>query len=162
MIGPLLFLIYIDGVTSVPLSVGSQLTVYADRILLYRPISCQRDFAALQDDINKLDTWVNTNSLQFNTSKCKYMVVSRKRSSITPASLILQGHYLECVECFKYLGLLLSTDLSWTAHVETVCSKAKKLLGLLYRKYYQYAEPQILFQLNISLVRPHLEYASPE
>ena len=131
MIGPLLFLIYIDGVTSVPLSVGSQLTVYADGILLYRPISCQRDFAALQDDINKLDTWVNTNSLQFNTSKCKYMVVSRKRSSITPASLILQGHYLECVECFKYLGLLLSTDLSWTAHVETVCSKAKKLLGLL-------------------------------
>ena len=39
--------------------------------------------------------------------------------------------------------------------------KARKLLGLLYRKYYQYAEPQILLQLCTSLVRPHLEYASP-
>ena len=161
VIGPLLFFIYIDGVTSVPLSVGSQLTVYAYDILLYRPISCQSDFAALQDDINKLDTGVNTNYLQFNTSKCKYMVVSRKISDITSATLIMQGHHLERVECLKYLGLLLSTDLSWTAHVESVCSKARKLLGLLYRKYYQYAEPQILLQLYISLVRPHLEYASP-
>ena len=93
------------------------------------------DHCNLQDDINKLDTWVNTNYLQFNTSKCKYMVVSRKRSDITPPSLIMLGHHLEHVECFKYLGLLLSTDLSWTAHVESVCSKARKLLGLLYRKY---------------------------
>ena len=45
VIGPLLFLIYIDGVMSVPLSQGSQLTVYADDILLYRPITCQGDFA---------------------------------------------------------------------------------------------------------------------
>ena len=34
--------------------------------------------------------------------------------------------------------------------------KAKKLLRVLYRKYYQYAEPQTLLQLYISLVRPHL------
>ena len=42
VIGPLLFLIYIDGVMGVPLSEGSQLTVYADDILLYRLITCKR------------------------------------------------------------------------------------------------------------------------
>ena len=89
------------------------------------------------------------------------MVVSRKRAGISPASLTLQGNHLERVECFKYLGLLLTPDLSWSTHVDSICSKARKLLGLLYRKYYQYAEPQILLQLYVSLVRPHLEYASP-
>ena len=161
VIGPLLFLIYIDGMMSVPLSQGSQLTVYADDILLYRPITCQGDFIALQEDINILDAWIEANYLQFNISKCKYMVVSRKRAGISPASLTLQGNHLERVECFKYLGLLLTPDLSWSTHVDSICSKARKLLGLLYRKYYQYAEPQILLQLYVSLVRPHLEYASP-
>ena len=48
VIGPLLFLIYMDGVMSVPLSQGSQITAYADDILLYRRITCQGVFAALQ------------------------------------------------------------------------------------------------------------------
>ena len=83
VIGPLLFLIYIDGVMGVPLSEGSELTVYADDILLYRPITCQGDFAALQEDTNKLDSWIEANYLQFNISKCKYMVVSQKRAGIS-------------------------------------------------------------------------------
>ena len=78
-----------------------------------------------------------------------------------PAYLTLQGHHLERVECFKYLGLLLTSDLSWSTHVDSICSKARKLLRLLYRKYYQHAELQILLQLYVSLVRPRLEYASP-
>ena len=52
VIGPLLFLIYIDDVLRVPLSEGSRLTVYADDMLLYKPISCQEDLAALQNDID--------------------------------------------------------------------------------------------------------------
>jgi len=130
LVGPLLYLIYIDGMMSVPLSVGSQLIVYANDMLLYRPISCQRDFAALQEDINKVDTWINTNYLQFNTSKCKCMVVSQKRPGLTPTSLTLKGHHLEHVECFEYLSLLLSSNLSWNAHqVESICCRPRKLLG---------------------------------
>ena len=161
VIGPLLFLIYIDDVLRVPLSEGSRLTVYADDMLLYKPISCQEDFAALQNDIDKLEFWTATNQLQFNTSKCKYMVVSRKRAGILPPPLTLQGQLLQQVDHFKYLGLLLSSDLSWSSHVENICNKARKLLGLLYRQYYQLAEPNTLLQLYLSLIRPHLEYASP-
>ena len=41
-----------------------------------------------------------------------------------------------------------------------VCDKAKKLLGLLYRKFYD-ASADTLCHLYLSMVRPHLEYASP-
>jgi len=39
VIGPLLFLIYIDGIKSITLSPDSHLTLYANNTLLYRPIS---------------------------------------------------------------------------------------------------------------------------
>ena len=37
VLGPLLFLIYIDSITSVPLSEGSKLSLYADDMMLYKP-----------------------------------------------------------------------------------------------------------------------------
>ena len=93
----------------------SQLVLYADDLLLFRPISHPSDYCHLRDDI-AARTW--NNSLRFNTSKCKYMTISRKRSPVTPTSLLLlNGTPIEKVETFKYLGLLISSDLSWTSHI---------------------------------------------
>jgi len=72
--------------------------------------------------------------------------------------LFLDNVSLERVQYFKYLGILLAADLSWTHHIEAVCTKARKLLGLLYRRFYEHADPSALRQLYLSLVRPHLEY----
>ncbi len=72
--------------------------------------------------------------------------------------LMLNGVPLERVETFKYLGLLLSTGLSWSRHIDSVCSRAKKILGLLYRQNYGHVDSTTIRQLYISLVRPHLEY----
>ena len=48
--GPLLLIIYVNNITTVPLSAGS-MTLYADDIRLYRPISTSSDFHFLQEDI---------------------------------------------------------------------------------------------------------------
>jgi len=162
VLGPLLFLIYIDGITSIPISSGTQTVLYADDLLLFRQISRQEDFTTLQRDIMAIEQWVLDNHLTFNTSKCNYMMLSRKRSPTTPFHpLMLNGLHLNRVECFKYLGVLLSSDLSWTPHITSVCSKARQILGLLYRRFYNYAEGDTLKQLYLSLIRPHLEYACP-
>ena len=42
-----------------------------------------------------------------------------------------------------------------------VCDKDRKLLGLLYRKFYDASAADTLCHLYLSMVRPHLEYASP-
>ena len=89
------------------------------------------------------------------------MVIScRRQGYCHPPDLLLDDSCLERVESFKYLGILLSSDLSWSKHIESICTKIHKLLGLLYCKFYKHAEPPALFQLYLSLVRPHLEYAS--
>ena len=91
-----------------PLSEGSKVTLYADDMLLYRPISCPQDYADLQNDIDTIASWVRANYLSFNISKCKYMTVTRKHKSVSLLPLKLCGVILEKVDSYKYLGFLLT------------------------------------------------------
>ena len=160
ILGPLLFLIYINDISKVSLSEGSKLVLYADDMLLYHPISNNDDYSALQSDINSISNWTSSNGMSFNTTKCKCMTISRKRNPSSFSRLMLNGSWLEEVPMFKYLGVTLSSDLSWSPHIQGVCSKARKIVGLLYRRYSQHSNSQVLVKLYTSLVRPHMEYAA--
>ena len=121
VLGPLLFLIYIDDVTSVHLSQDSMLNLFADDMLLFKPITSVSDFHHLQDDIESIKNWTDSNHLSLNTKKCKCMLVSRKSGPRQPLSFKLGGDVLEQVKTFKYLGVLIFSSLSWSPHVEAVC-----------------------------------------
>ena len=88
-------------------------------------------------------------------------MISRKRNPLQPVCpLVLNGENLDKVESYKYLGILLTSDLSWSAHISNICAKARQILGLIYRRFYGYADSDTIKQLYISIVRPHLEYGS--
>ena len=162
ILGPLLFLIYINGITSVPLSPSSTLILYADDILIFRPIVNELDFSTFQNDLNSVSLWLSSNFLSLNSSKSKYMFLFYRRSifiDLLPP-LCLSGSPLELVTEFKYLGVTLSSSLSWSSHISNICAKARKLLSLLYRQFYFYSDTSTLLHLYISLIRPHLEYCS--
>ena len=76
----------------------------------------------------------------------------------TIPTILLEDVPLEHVDTFKYLGVTLSSDLSWTPHIESVCTKARKLLGLLHRPFYNTAGSNTLLELYTT---QHLEYAAP-
>ena len=61
-----MFLIYVHGIKTAPLSGESHLILYADDMLLYTPITSTADFALLQQDIDSISDWVDKNYLQFN------------------------------------------------------------------------------------------------
>ena len=80
VLGPILFIIYINVITHPTLFDGS-MTPFADHIMIFRPIQTPEDLALLQSDIDSLTSWTEQNFLQFNADKCKYMVISRKRQT---------------------------------------------------------------------------------
>ena len=88
VLGPLLFLIYIDDISQIIFSNGS-LLLYADDIVLYRPIYCQEDYNSLRNDVDLLCDWTSSAFLNLNAAKCKYMVISRKKQPIVPLTPIL-------------------------------------------------------------------------
>ena len=90
------------------------------------------------------------------------MLISYRHSpfldSLPP--LYLSGVPIQLVLEFKYLGVTLSSSLSWSKHISLVCSKSRRLLDLLYCHFYHHSDPQTLLQLYTSLICPHLDYCS--
>ena len=65
MLGALLFIIYINDITTVSLT-SSSILLYTDDSMLSRPISTTNDYHLLQRDINKQCKWTDNNLLKCN------------------------------------------------------------------------------------------------
>ena len=68
-------------------------------------------------------------------------------------AVLIGGQPLEKVRVYKYLGILINSDLFWSDHVASVCSNARFHLGLLYRRFYKDAEAATLRVLYITHIR---------
>ena len=160
VLGPLLFIIYLNDVVSC-ISAVSKINLFADDIALYRVINSPDNYADLQADIDAVNTCLNAKYLTLNPRKCCHMFLSRKRSlSNSPPCLTLGNSALTCVTSYKYLGVLITSDLTWSAHISKICIKTRKLIGLLYRRFHKYSSSDTLLKLYVSFIRPHLEYAA--
>ena len=96
VLGPLLFLIYINDSVSAHLNPGTYVTTYADDLLLHREINCPEDYFKLQQDVNKIANWVDVNQLTLNSKKCKFIIVSRRRGRSVPnCTLTLNGQSMK-------------------------------------------------------------------
>ena len=72
VLGPLLFLCHINDL---PLSVSSQVGLFADDCLLYREINSHSDHIALQEDLKSLECWAKQWGMKFNATKCYMMSI---------------------------------------------------------------------------------------
>ena len=77
ILGPFLFSIYVNPLTSIPLSQGSSLILYTDDIVLCQLILSLCDIDTLQEDI-KIANWIRSTGLCLNVTKSKVVVFSRK------------------------------------------------------------------------------------
>ena len=154
--------LYLNDLPNLPFSSSSNLTLYADDILLSNVISSPFCMSSVQSNINLISSWLSSRHLYVNTSKTKYMIVTRKSSSFINAlpPLLLNDVCLQCVSSFKYLGVILCSNLSWSPHIKFVCSKSRKVLGVIFRHFYRFSSPKSLLCLYKSLVIPHLSYCS--
>jgi len=130
VLGPLLFLIYTNSLSSLLLTSGSSLVLCADDILLYKPVTCQANYAQLQLDIDAIQLCVNRCHLMLNSSKCKFLCTTRRRAPCFPPELLLLGsELLEQVDSYCYLGVKISCKLTWTDYIEQVSTKERRWLA---------------------------------
>ena len=53
----------------------------------------------------------------------------------------------------------MTSRLTWSDHIEQICTKARKLVGMLYRQFYSWADSNTLLLIYRTCIRPHLDYA---
>ena len=157
VLGPLLFLLHINEMPSV-VDPHTQCRFFADDCLLYRVVDSLADQIQLQQDLAALEAWACDWGMQFNASKCHVMVVNKGQSH-RPFLYQLCGTTLDSVSREKYLGVLLSQEMSWSPHIGNIVAKAHQKLGFIRRNLR--GSPQDCKRLAyIALVRSGLEYAS--
>ena len=127
VLGPLLFLIYINDL---PENLHSSAKLFADDCLLYREVNTTSDTNKLQEDLDMLQKWESKWQMAFNADKCFVIRAGTKRKTIKQ-DYTIHNHILEVVEENKYLGVTISKDLTWKAHINNITNKANKTLGLL-------------------------------
>ena len=162
ILGPLLFLIFINDLSDLHFPSSVKLFLFADDILLLQSLSSPSDFKVTQSVLNDINNWLTSNLLTVNSSKSKYMFFSLKpqHSFDLFPSLYISNCLLERVYSYKYLGLILTCSLSWSSHISSIKKRSKKILGLIYRHFYPHSSTPVLLSLYKTIVRPILEYAS--
>ena len=74
---------------------------------------------------------------------------------------MLHGQVLETVTCAKYLGVDISSGLSWNSHIDRIEGSANRTLGFIQRNIMIKTKmPKVREMAYNTLVRPQLEYAS--
>lgn len=113
VLGPLLFLIYI---IDLPDCVSYSINLFADDCVIFREIFNDNDTNMLQHDIDAVSAWCRKWHMELNTTKCKTMRVSRISSS--PAIYHINNVPLQAVTSYRYLGVYITSSLSWALHIE--------------------------------------------
>ncbi len=81
------------------------------------------------DEVERLTSWCQDNCLSLNVSKTKELIVDFRERQQWPYSLLMiSGTPVERVSSFKYLGVNISEDLTWTTHIQTLVKKARQRL----------------------------------
>ncbi len=130
VLSPLLYSLYTHDCVSSHSS--TSIVKFADNTVVLGLIN-NDDEAAYLDEVERLTSWCQDNCLSLNVSKTKELIVDfrkRQQRPYTPlmTPLMISGTPVERVSCFKYLGVNISEDLTWTTHIQTQVKKARQRL----------------------------------
>ena len=156
ILGPLLFLLFINDL---PDSIKSRVLLFADDAKCYRSISSITDCLELQEDLNSLSFWSNTWNLHFNALKCSVLTFHPRHSeSKFNHPYHMDSTTLQIKSSNRDLGVVMSENLRWSEHYQSMLAKAYKLLGLTFASTHCPLAKKVLY---ISLIRSKITYCSP-
>lgn len=154
VLGPLLFLIYINDLTS---AVTSNIHLFADDCVIFKEITTPQDITTLQADLNNICNWCQQWRMELNISKRKFMRISRSNRCLPVYHL--NNISLEATNSYKYLGVHITSNLTWNKHIKCITNQGNRFLGCLRRNFSRAPSPLLLL-LYKTLLSPMLEYAS--
>jgi len=152
-IGPLMFLIHIDGFAKLLKQHGITTKLSADDVKVYTIIKNDLDVVKLQTGLDKIADWANDLKQSVSVAKCSVLKMSRNMAG--DVDLRLDSFALPSVTHCYNLGITIAYDLSSIQYTAEIVFKARRTAnsilryflsgdtGLLLCAYIMYAHPLV-------------------
>ena len=154
--GPKDFLVQINDLTT-----PCPIYKYVDDSTIFE--ICKKGSASvLQESVNIACQWSVENDMKINDNKTQELLICFCKDSFHATNLpniVVDEKPIDRVSQAKVLGVILSSDLTWNAHVDFIVIKASKRLYMLYQLKRAGIDQGDLLTIYKSVIRPVLEYA---
>ena len=159
ILGPLLFLIYVnDIVNSSPIL---SFVLFADDTNILLSHNNLRELINIMNlELINVSSWFKSNKLSLNISKTHFMHFQTTRRSVTLSqNIIIDNIPLNQEEYVKFLGITIDKHLSWGQHINNVSSSIARGIGILYKLKHFLPEHSLLMIYN-ALILPYINYCN--
>ena len=155
VLGPLLFLIFINDIADKLLSISR---LFADDTSMSATSQDKTELETiLNTDLSTLLQWSKLWKVTFNPANTEVLYIGY--SGNDPVNLTFDGNPLNVVNSHKHLGVTLMSNGKWSEHIERICKSAYKQVNVLRKLKYTLSRAT-LNKIYTTFILPTLEYAS--
>ncbi len=130
VVSPLLYSLYTHDCTATHSS--NVIVKFADDTTVIGLIT-DNDETAYRAEVSTLTKWCQENHLSLNIDKTKELVVDFRRQSREHTPITIDKTPVERVNSYKFLGVHITEDLTWSTHTDAVLNKSHQRLFFLRR-----------------------------
>eukprot|EP00061_Rhincodon_typus_P010710 g35214.t1 len=105
---------------------------FADDITIVGWVS-NNDTTEYRKEIACFVSWCTDNNLSLNIGKTMELIIDSRKWSGWHAPACINGAEVEMVKSIKFLGVMITNNLSWTIHVDIMVKKVQQCLYILRR-----------------------------
>ena len=132
ILGPLLFIIYVNNIYQV--SEKCSTILFADDTNIFftgRNANLLKDIIC--QELKEFYTWFSANKFSLNISKTNFIVFDKTKGIVNnlPFDISIDWNYLKRVHNTTFLGVIIDSGLTWNNHVKAISTKIARGVGIL-------------------------------
>jgi len=156
VLGPLLFLLYINDLPNI--SKKLKFYLFADDTnIFYQCTDLDQLEKSINRELKKLSLWLNANRLALNISKTNFVIFAAKNKPIKNVTILINKKAIQQKDYVKYLGVLIDSKLTFKNHISAIALKVSRITGAM-RRIRKNVSDKTLKLIYHSLIYPHLLY----
>lgn len=156
VLGPLLFLLYINDISSS--SNILKFHLFADDTSIFYSHKETRTLEKnINDELKNVSNWLIANKLSLNVKKSNLIIFNHSNCAYDKINIKINNKFLEEKSSAKYLGIIIDSKLTWKPHIDYVNTKLAKGIGLL-AKLRHFIPPTLIRNLFNAFIQPHIDY----